>query len=178
MDQSGNGVPQDYAESVKWSRKAAERGHAPAQNALAFRYASGQGVKKDYYEAVRWFRRSANQGYDEAYNNLGWHYANGFGVPLDFAEAAKWRRRAAELGHLGSLADLGNMYSAGKGVEQDYVQAYAFLLLAQEQQAPTAMEALRLLLPKLTPEQAAEAHRRAGDFKATHPDAEWLQKLE
>ena len=38
------GVVQDYAESVKWERMAAEQGNVSAQYALAYRYYSGEGV--------------------------------------------------------------------------------------------------------------------------------------
>jgi TPR repeat protein len=38
---------QDYAEAVKWYRKAAEQGDVKAQSNLGVMYASGQGVKQD-----------------------------------------------------------------------------------------------------------------------------------
>ena len=40
----GEGVPQDYAESMKWYRMAAEQGLAEAQNNLGVAYETGQGV--------------------------------------------------------------------------------------------------------------------------------------
>jgi TPR repeat protein len=36
MYRKGEGVPQDYAEAVRWYRKAAERGRASAQGAFGF----------------------------------------------------------------------------------------------------------------------------------------------
>jgi len=50
----GRSVPQDYAEAVKWYRKSAEQGNAPAQACLGESYSSGQGVPKDYVEAYKW----------------------------------------------------------------------------------------------------------------------------
>ena len=37
-------------------RTAAERGYAPAQNALGGLYYNGEGVTKDYAQAVTWYR--------------------------------------------------------------------------------------------------------------------------
>ena len=54
-------MPQDYAEAVKWYRKAAEQGDAgPVQP--GFMYENGQGVAQDYAQAVTWYRKAAEQG--------------------------------------------------------------------------------------------------------------------
>ena len=58
----GQGVPQDYAEAVKWYRLAAEQGYAAAQYNLGVMYDNGQGVPQDYAEAVKWYRLAAEQG--------------------------------------------------------------------------------------------------------------------
>ena len=52
MYANGQGVPQDYAEAVKWFRLAADQGDATAQFNLGIMYAKGQGVPQDYAEAV------------------------------------------------------------------------------------------------------------------------------
>ena len=76
-------MKQDYAEAVRWFRKAAEQGHAGAQSNLGVMYKNGQGVKRDHAEAVRWFRKAAEQGQAKAHYNLGVMYANGQGVRQD-----------------------------------------------------------------------------------------------
>jgi TPR repeat protein len=91
----GHGVPQDFAEAMKWYRKAAIQGHAMAQNDLGFMYDNGRGVTQDYAEAVNWYRKAAEQGNAEAQYNLGFMYYEGQGVPQDYAEAVKWWSRAA-----------------------------------------------------------------------------------
>jgi TPR repeat protein len=48
MYETGQGVPQDYAEAVKWCRMAVEQGHARAQNNLGIMYGTGRGVPQDY----------------------------------------------------------------------------------------------------------------------------------
>ena len=63
MYDNGRGVPQDYAEALKWSRLAADQGFAAAQYNLAFAYANGQGVPQDYTEAAKWSRLAADQGF-------------------------------------------------------------------------------------------------------------------
>lgn len=77
MYDTGNGVSQDYAEAVKWYRKAAEQGNADAQNKLGFMYDNGYGVSEDKAKAVEWYRKAAEQGLEKAINNLkimGYHY--------------------------------------------------------------------------------------------------------
>ena len=51
MFAKGQGVPQDYAEALKWFRKAADQGEATAQYDLGVLYAEGQGVSQDYVQA-------------------------------------------------------------------------------------------------------------------------------
>jgi hypothetical protein len=80
----------NYAEAARWYRKAAEQGHASAQNGLAWMYNNGKGVAKNYAEAVRWYRKAAEQGHASAQYSLGLRYAKGKGVAKDYAEAARW----------------------------------------------------------------------------------------
>ena len=95
---TGLGVPQDFTEAARWSRKAAEQGLAQAQSNLGAMYAEGQGVPQDDAEAVKWTRKAAEQGLADAQYNLGQHYHHGKGLRQDSAEAIKWWRRAAEQG--------------------------------------------------------------------------------
>ena len=99
MYQSGQGVPQDYADAMKWYRLAADQGDEDAQNNLGVMYAKGQGVPQDYAEAVKWFRLAADQGHAWAQDSLGVMYKNGDGVPQDFTEAYAWFSVAAAGGY-------------------------------------------------------------------------------
>ncbi|MDD6546240.1 MAG: tetratricopeptide repeat protein [Pseudomonadota bacterium] len=49
----GDGLPQSYAEAVKWWRKAADQGFSWAQNDLGLAYIKGLGVPQDFGEAVK-----------------------------------------------------------------------------------------------------------------------------
>jgi TPR repeat protein len=55
MYEYGQGVPQDYAEAVKWFRKAADQGYASALSNLGRMYTWRRGVPQDYVVAHMWF---------------------------------------------------------------------------------------------------------------------------
>ena len=61
MYRYGQDVPLDYAEAVKWWRKAAEAGMVDAQFALGNLYAGGTGVAPDRVRAYMWFDIVASQ---------------------------------------------------------------------------------------------------------------------
>ncbi len=48
------GLPQDYTESGKWYRKAAEQDHHAAQLYLGVCLAQGQGVEQNVVEGLKW----------------------------------------------------------------------------------------------------------------------------
>lgn len=121
-----------YEQAVGLYRKAAELGHAKAQNSLGICYFNGQGVAADYREATRWYRKAAEQGYAYAQSNLGGCYYNGDGVPQDYDEAVKWYRKAAEQGNAAAEYNLGNAYDDGKGVPQDFGEAVKWYRKAAE----------------------------------------------
>jgi hypothetical protein len=95
----GQGVPQDYAEAVRWFRKAAEQGYSPAQTQLGICYLHGQGVKKDAAAGASWIRKAADQGFAYAQGILGYVYLLGKGVSKNHDEAVKWFRKAADQGN-------------------------------------------------------------------------------
>ena len=136
MYRFGEGVPQDYAESMRWYRKAADQGHAPAQINLGNMYSLGQGVPRDDGEAVRWYRKAADQGHANALALLGVMYESGTGVPQDYVQAHKWYNLAAA------------RFPASETKNRDLV----FL----KRDAVTA---------KMTPAQIAEAQRLAREWK-------------
>lgn len=95
----GRGVAEDKAEAVRCYRRAAEQGHAKAQNNLGYAYDHGEAVAEDKAEAVKWYRKAAEHGNATAQFNLGYAYDHGGGVAEDKAEAIKWYRKAAEQGY-------------------------------------------------------------------------------
>ena len=112
----GKGVEQDYAEAVKWFRKAAKdskyrKGISGAKCRLGDCYAEGLGVEQDYDKALTWYRRAARQGNHIAQRRLGDCYAEGHGVERDLDEAAKWYRKVAEYGDEEAAAALERLES-------------------------------------------------------------------
>ena len=128
-----NGFGQDYAEAVKWYRKAADQGNAFAQYKLGVMYSEGRGVPKDEREEVSWYRKAAEQGHAQAQYNLGWMYANGEGVAQNDYEAVKWFRKAAEQGFAAAQYNLGLMYENDRGVAKDDSEAVKWYRKSAEQ---------------------------------------------
>ena len=119
MYATGNGVPKDDQEAVRWYRKSAEQGLAGAQFLLGSMYATGKGVPQDFREAAKWYRRSAEQGLAEAQYGLGYMYAEGEGVPQDHQEAVRWFRKSAEQGLAAAQNHLSLMHLNSIGAPQD-----------------------------------------------------------
>jgi TPR repeat protein len=160
----GRGAEKDYAEAVKWYRKAAAQNFAPAQFNLGYCYANGQGVRKDKVEAVKWYRKAAEQNYTPALSNLGWCYDNGCGVAKDYVEAVKWYRKAAEQGHAEAQFNLGCCYANGQGVVRDKVEAYVWFCVAAKADSDAA-ESRNLLRKELTPKQFIDAQKRMKELR-------------
>ena len=59
--EDGHGVPQYYAEAMKWYRLAAEQGHAWAQFRLGMMYREGRGVPHDFVQAYMWLNLAASR---------------------------------------------------------------------------------------------------------------------
>lgn len=133
MHEKGLGGAKNFAEALKWYRKAAERGYAPAQRNLAIMYDTGRGCAENDAEALKWYRKAAEQGDACAQSNLGVFYRLGSIVAKDDYEAFKWTRKAAEQGHAVAQASLGVMFADGKGVAKDEYEAVAWYRKAAAQ---------------------------------------------
>ena len=87
MYDTGEGVPQNHTEAVRWYRMAAEQGLASAQVNLGVMYDTGEGVPENDTEAVRWYRMAAEQGLASAQVNLGYMYDAGESILKDYVQA-------------------------------------------------------------------------------------------
>jgi TPR repeat protein len=119
----GQGVRKNLALALRAYRKAAELGHAAAQNRLGWMYEKGEGAEADYGEAVTWYLRAAEQGHINAMNDLGYMHRQGWGVPQSYSEAIRWFRKAAEKYDSYAEYNMGQMYENGWGVEKDLDEA-------------------------------------------------------
>ncbi len=162
----------NYRTALRLVRPRAENGDARSQFVLGRLYYDGNGRNtQDYDRAVKWFRRAADQGNASAQLYLGLMSHEGQGVPQDYAEAAEWYRRAAEQGEVHAQYNLGIYYATGKAGPVDNVSAYMWLSLASAH-APArdrgnrlTIEARDQVAKMMTPDQIAEAQRRAREWK-------------
>ncbi len=125
-----------------WCTKAAERGDAKSQFALAGLYERGIGVPASAPEAVRWYKASASKGYPEAQFKLGQMYGRGEGVAQDKNEASRWYIKAAEQGHPEAQYYMGYRYEHGKGITQNYAEAVRWYTKAAQQGNVSALDGL------------------------------------
>lgn len=89
----------NLAEAVYALNKAANQGHAGAQNQLGLCFFNGQGVPQDAKRAVHWFYESAERGNSDGQYNLGLRFYRGEGVPPDLVLAYQWFSLAAKQDH-------------------------------------------------------------------------------
>ncbi len=82
----GRGMPQNMNEGMKWLLKAAEQGHAQAQNDLG----ECHHIQKNLPEAYRWHRRAAEGGSLPGRFNVGMDLFFGDGVAVDNVESYFW----------------------------------------------------------------------------------------
>jgi TPR repeat protein len=79
---NGIDVPKDEARAFNYYLKAAQQGHAGAQNNLGLYYEHGSGTLKDEAKAFEWFQKAAEQGDPYAAMNLGRMYGDGRAVQI------------------------------------------------------------------------------------------------
>ena len=194
----GRGVRENDAEAIKWFRKSAEQGCAPAQFELGMDYGGreildglfGSGPRQDLAEAVRWFRKVADKAVDagdresqflgrQAEFALGVFYLNGKGVKQDWVEGTNWMSRSAEGGSRLAMDKLSWAYFNAKGVPHSDVDAYKWLHIAislyTADGATSNLPPLRDWLPalatiakKMSPEQIAEAQRFSQEWRTAY----------
>ena len=107
---TGDGVPKDDVEAVKWLRKAADQDSPLAQRYLAEMYFKGRGVTADTAEAAKWLRMAAEQDDAQSQYNLAVLYTQGEGVPRNVKDAANWMRKAADQNLAAGQQGMGALY--------------------------------------------------------------------
>ncbi len=123
---------ENLAKAAELLTKAADLGHAGAQNMLGTFYEAGQGVPQNFIEAERLYRLAAGQGEPDAFCCLGNLYSQGVGVPQDNATAFQWYQKGAEAGSADAQCLLANAYYDGAGVEKNLPQALHWFCQAGE----------------------------------------------
>ncbi len=156
----------DFAAALGEWLPLARRGNARAQTWIGIMHTQGKGVEKSSAEALRWLGRAASQGYAEAEFRLGVIHEFGHGVAEDKATALAYYEQAANHAHVEAQLRLSGLYEFGIGTATDLVSAHMWAIIA-ERIAGSHSERVRAggnrdtFAEILTPEQAAEAERRA-----------------
>ena len=153
-------VPKNDAESFKWFKLAAERGHVFAANLVGLCYEEGDGVPKNDREAFNWYTKVIEYGNVTfgAYN-LGRMYYYGKGTPLNYAKAFELFTQANEAGNSDGGAFLGDMYALGQFVEKDVEKAEEEYVRAMENNSSMAGYALgNLYYKKSLPANEQDIH--------------------
>lgn len=109
MLRDGRGVAKNMREAVRWTRKAADAGHAHAQCQMGLFYMNGLGVDKDEDEAVEWLNKAAAQNHVQAQYNLGIYYAK-FTDKEAVRLAVKWLKKAVEQDYADAQFNLAQLY--------------------------------------------------------------------
>lgn len=118
--------------------------------------------EENYEKAVALYRKDAELGVYAAQVNLAFMYLDGIGVAQSYEEAAKWFQKAAEKGNAEAQDNFGLLLKDGKGVAQNRVEADKWFMLAGDKTNQGAVE------KSLSPEQIAEAKKRAEQWKAEY----------
>ena len=123
----------DYSSAYEYFRKAAEQGHADAQNQVGEFYYEGKQVSQNAETAFQWYYAAALNGSIKGAGNLGYCFATGTGTVQNYQKAVEWLTKAAEGGDADAMVNLGVRYLNGQGVaKKDERKAYQWMITAIE----------------------------------------------
>lgn len=126
----------DYSSAYDYFRKAAEQGHADAQNQVGEFYYEGKQVSQNAETAFQWYYAAALNGSIKGAGNLGYCFATGTGTVQNYQKAVEWLTKAAEGGDADAMVNLGVRYLTGQGVTKDERKAYQLMVTAGSNGAP------------------------------------------
>jgi len=126
------------ADAFKWMIKAADAGHAAAQNNIGLSYLHALGAPKDEKKAFFWFEKSAEQGLAYAQSELAMLYYRGTGVEKDTEKAYDWWFKAANQEDEYAQFNLASLFLE----QSDIKHAYFWFTRAKNNGHPDAQVAL------------------------------------
>jgi len=165
---TGKGAPRDKSDAIRWYRRAADQGHAEAQNSLGSIFLQD----KDFKQALYWYEKASAQGNAEAVNSLAFMYDLGLGVPQDRKKGFDLYSRASDLGWAQAMLNLAVMYWAGELGEPDYLMTCIWGTRAERFARPRDQRLtvrLNQMLPqvqnRLTISQLTSCMQQAGSWQ-------------
>jgi uncharacterized protein len=156
---AGGGEP-NFAEAAKWFAKAAERGIVDAQYNLGVLYLEGKGVEPNQTRAAELFKQAALKGLPDAMLDYGVLVYRGEGVQKNERIGFQWIALAAQHGVAIAQNRLALLYARANS---EPVEAAKWHILARKAGKGDAM--LDDYIARLTPQQIAEAQKRAAAFR-------------
>ncbi len=138
----------DAAPEKAWAQmeRAAEQGHAAAQEWMGRRFLGQFGAKEDDVVRARaYLVQSASQGRPSAQTLLAYILIAGLGGPVDLARGVRLYTVAAEKGDVNAQNNLGELHETGRGVTRNIDDAIRWYERAADQGfAPAQFNAGRL----------------------------------
>lgn len=163
--ETGRGVPQSFAEALRWYGEAARNGSALALYCLGRMHEEGRGVSQDYGKAAGYYREAASNGEQRSQGRLGYLYETGRGVPQSLRDAADCYRKAAERGDAFAQYRLGLMHLTGQGAPLNPGRAEELFRKAAVQGNPGALYVLGIMcLRRQSFEKAFGLLRKAAEL--------------
>jgi TPR repeat protein len=92
----GDGVPQNYADAMKWYLQAAKQGDAGAQSSLGMIYKRGYGVPQNYILAYMWYTVSAHDPDEKFFVKKSLDEISPHMAPSQIAEAERLARQCLQ----------------------------------------------------------------------------------
>ena len=123
MNRSGRILVRRSArKTVEWYRRAAELGHANAQNNLGVILSAPGATETSRVEAIAWLKKAARAGSSCAVNNLAITYRE----DGDLRRAVFWFRKCVVSGDDGACVELGIHCYWGRGMRTDLAAAVRY----------------------------------------------------
>ncbi|UAJ09573.1 SPOR domain-containing protein [Glacieibacterium megasporae] len=166
----GRGVPIDAAVARDWYRKAAVKGHLPAQANLGI--ALFQAGEKP--ESIKWLRTAADRGEARAQYVLGIAAFNGDGLPRSQSLGYAYLLRAQASGLPQAVTALGSITPGLSPADRTAGEAVAASLAAGAGVPPALAAATgpRMVAPIRTPPTAVEIAAMRATSAPTQPPAQ------
>jgi|SRR5579872_1463359 len=169
MYESGNELPKDEFNALRWYRKAADGGAPEAAVKVAGMLLDGRNPSQaEYMEARKRCQDAADRQYSPGAYGMAIIYQRGLGVAKDPTEAAKWLIRAADLGHPKAMLQLAEAYWRGDGVKADLVAAYMWVWLAYNSNVPGSDRDEEALRKEMGQKDIGRAKKKADEWARQH----------
>ena len=125
-------VQQNYQESYKWMKKAAESDIHDAYGHLARMYLTGMGTSQNPTAAFKWVNKAVENGEIASNTDLGLMCLKGVGTERNEKEALDCFKKAASIGDSVAYSWLGEMYFKGKGTSINEAEGFKWTKKAAE----------------------------------------------